>query len=103
MLCSPERTKILSGQRGESPRADLFERAEAGNAPILHRLLLIVRDERAGLTAIDLEALAHRVLAVVVALHERLAGHIVPAGALGRVEFLVIHAARSGMRAPAAH
>src|SRR5512145_3374780 len=103
MLSSPERTKILSGQRGESPRAHLFHRAETGDAAVLHRLLPIVRNERTRLLAIDLEALAHGVLAVVVALHERLAGQIVPAGAFRWIVFLVVHAPGCRMHAPAAH
>src|SRR2546421_6430727 len=78
MLCSPKRCEILSGERSQSARADLLDAAAAGDAAVLRRAriargrpALVVVDERAGLRAIDLEALSHRVRAIVIALDQR--------------------------------
>src|SRR5690242_18340823 len=86
MFFSPKRGRILSGQRSESAPGDLVHRPEAGDPAVPGRPLgprggplAVVVDERPGLRAIDLEALAHGLLAVVVALHQHLAGLVVAA------------------------
>src|SRR2546421_12595744 len=96
MLFSPERGRILSAKRGESALLDLLDRTEAGDLAVLRRLCIarrcparVVTDERARLPAVYLEAIAHRLLAVVVALHERLAGRVVLAFDLRRIELHV--------------
>src|SRR6266571_3121778 len=110
MLFSPGKRRILSGQRSKSARLDLFERADAGDAAVLRRARVtargpatVVLDERLRLRAVHLEALLHRLFAVVVALDQRLAALVVPPFDLRRIEFHVIDATRGGMHAPAAH
>src|SRR4051812_27593394 len=104
MFYPPKRARILSGQCGEGARGDFLDRAAAGDLPVLRaELALVVVDQRPRLGAVDLEALAHRVLAVVVALHQRLAGEVVAPVALGRIELDVVAAARGRVHAPAAH
>src|SRR5689334_4174247 len=84
MLSPRKRARILSAKRGESALPDLLDRAEARDFAILRRARLAARgpapvvvDERARLRAIHLKPLLHRVLAIVVALDQRLAGHVV--------------------------
>src|ERR671931_15883 len=110
MLFSPERGRILSGERGEHAPLDLLDRPEPGDSAIARRAGLaalgpapVVVDERARLRAIDFEALPHRFLAVVVSLEQRLAGHIVFALRLRRIELDVVGAPRRRMHAAAAH
>src|SRR5919206_1544913 len=55
--------------------------------------LVVVLDERGGLLLVDLEALADRLLAIVLALLERLAVDVADALALRRVELDVVHVA----------
>src|SRR5258707_8237035 len=85
MWFSPERGRILSGQRSEGPALDLFHRSRSGDPAVLRRALVarcrplaIGLDQRPGLRAVNLEALPHCFLAIFVALHERLAGNVVP-------------------------
>src|SRR3989475_12827648 len=99
-----ERTKILSGQRGESARPDLVHRAAAGNLAVLRRARIagsgpfaVVVHQRPRLRPVYVEPLAHRVLAIVVALVQRLSGLVVAALDLRRIEFHVIAAPRVGM------
>src|ERR687887_59602 len=106
MLFSPERGRILSGERGEHAPLDLLDRAEPGDTAIARRAGLAARgpapvvvDERARLRAIDFQPLSHRFLAVVVALNQRLAGHVVLALRLRRVELYVVAAPRRRMHA----
>src|SRR5207248_2142513 len=106
---SPKRARILSGERGEDAPLDLLDRALARDPAKARRAGLAARgpatvvvDERARLRAIHIEALLHRLLAVVVALDQRLAGHVVLARDLRRIERQVVAAARSGMYAAAA-
>src|SRR5690242_12812750 len=82
--CSPKRARILSGERGEHAPLDLLHGAHARDFAIARRAgraarrpAPIVVDERARLRAVYLEALLHRLLAIIVALDERLAGRIV--------------------------
>src|SRR5690349_15284172 len=104
MSYPPKRARILSGQCGEGARGDFLDRAAAGNPAVLRaELAPVVVDQRPRLRAVDLEAPAHRVLAVVVALHQRLAGEVVAPFALWRIELDVVAAARSRMHAPSAH
>src|SRR4051812_12562405 len=92
IVFSPERRRILSGQgsrslflqRSEDALLDLFNAPCAGDPAAARRLriagrrpLCVIIDERTGLRAIDLEALAHRFLAVVIAQDQRLSGHVV--------------------------
>src|SRR5678815_4878481 len=81
-------------ERGAAHRVDVLQAVDraiprrarvAGVGPAL-----VIRDERLGLRVIDREALLHGVLAVVVALHERLAGLVVEARPAWRVEPHVI-------------
>ena len=60
MWYPPERGKILSGQRVDRALGHFVDLADAGDFPVLHPgELPVVVDERAGLLAIDLEALPH--------------------------------------------
>ncbi len=63
----------------------------------------VVVHQRPRLRPVYVEPLAHRVLAIVVALDQRLSGLVVAALDLRRIEFHVIAAPRGGMHAPAAH
>src|SRR6266571_1444811 len=106
MLFSPGKRRILSGQRSKSARLDLFERADAGDAAVLRRARVtargpatVVLDERLRLRAVHLEALLHRLFAVVVALDQRLAALVVPPFDLRRLEFHVIDATRGRLHA----
>src|SRR5258708_4486485 len=110
VLFSPKRGRILSAKSGEGAPLDLLDRAEAGDLAELRRAgfarrapACVVTDERTGLLAVHLEAMAHRFFAVVVALHQRLAGEVVVACALGRVELHVLGAPGGRMHAPSAH
>src|SRR2546423_1275257 len=105
-----ESARILSGQCSENPGADFIYRSGAGDLAVLRRLriargrpLAVVIDERPRLLAVDLETLSHRVLAVVVALHQRLAGDVVETFSPRRIEFHMVAAAGGWMDAPAAH
>src|SRR5882672_7147898 len=93
-------------QDGESARADLVDRALAGNLAVARRTrvalrgpLRIVVDQGPGLLLVDLEAPSHGLLLVVFALHQRLARQIVPAGGLRRVEADVVVPARRRVHA----
>src|SRR5437763_6420098 len=110
VLFSPKRGRILSAKSGEGALLDLLDRAEAGDLAVLRRAGFVrrgqapvVTDQRAGLFAIDLEPMAHGFFAVVVALHQRLAGEIVLAFDFRPVEGHVVTASRSRMHAPPAH
>src|SRR5258708_18248137 len=110
VLFSPKRGRILSAKSGEGAPLDLLDRAEAGDLAELRRAgfarrapACVVTDERTGLLAVHLEAMPHRFFAVVVALHQRLAGEVVVAFALARVQLHVIGAPRGRMHAPSAH
>src|SRR5258707_14485970 len=101
MLFSPERGRILSAKRGEGALLDLFDWAEPGDPAVLRRLRLarraparVVADQRARLLAVHLEAIAHRLLAVVVTLHQRLARDVVLALDFRRIEFHVVGPSR---------
>src|SRR5260221_3790482 len=110
VLFSPKRGRILSAKSGEGALLDLLDRAEAGDPAELRRAgftrrapACVVTDERTGLLAVHLEAMPHGFFAVVVALHQRLAGDVVVAFALRRVELHVIGAPGGRMHAPPAH
>src|SRR5687768_11641737 len=110
MNFSPERGPILSGQRGKSARGDVLDRADARDPAVLRRPRIagggpvaVVVHQRPRLRAVDLEALLHRLLAVVLALHERLAGDIVVPFVPRRVESDVVGAPGGRMHAPPAH
>src|SRR3990172_6919522 len=92
----------LPGQSADRPVADVLDAALARDPAEFRRLDGIGRGpaavellQRPGLRQVDLQSLAHGLLAVVVALHQRLAGHVVLALHLRRVEFHVVSAARS--------
>src|SRR5258706_14218299 len=102
IIFSPKRGRILSGQRSDSLPGDVLHRAFAGDFPILRgalvprgRPLAVVIDQRPGLRPVDLEALLHRLLAVVVAQHKRLPGDVVASHDKGRSELYVIDPTRS--------
>src|SRR5688500_2165642 len=110
IFSSLKRDRILSGQRSQGPRGDRFDRAAALDPAIpgsfwvaRRRPLAVVVDQRPGLRPVHLEALLYRVLAIVVALHQRLARLVVVSFALGGMELHVVAASRGGMHAPAAH
>ena len=65
--------------------------------------LAVVADQGLGLLVIDLKALQDGFLLVVVALDQRLAGGVVLALDLGRIEFDMIGAAGGHMHTTAAH
>src|SRR5690606_34655756 len=95
-------------ENGEGPGGDLFHRARARDPVIGRRGRVaafrpsgVVLDEGAGLLVIDRQALANGFLAVVLALDERLAGLVVAALHLGRVEANVVGATTRGMDAAA--
>src|SRR5712664_46619 len=88
MLFSPKRGRILSGsaqpgalrERAEGAPAHLVDLSLAGDLAVLGRAgiaggrpLAVVVDQRPRLRPVDLEPLLHGLLAVVVALPERLA------------------------------
>src|SRR3972149_2899087 len=86
MLGLPGKGEILSGQRGQGARLDLLHRAEAREPAPARRSGLarggparVVLDQRPRLGAVPLEPLAHGLLLVVVALHQRLAGRVAAA------------------------
>src|SRR5258706_16250313 len=90
------RGAILSGQRSEGPSLDLLDATRAGDRAAARRLrigrsrpLAVVLDERPRLRAVDLEPLANGVLAIVIALHQRLAGKGVASLDLRRIELHV--------------
>src|SRR5207247_3755863 len=85
-------------------------RASAVNLAVLRRariagsgLFAVVVHQRPRLRSVYVEPLAHRVLAIVVALDQRLSVLVVAALDLRRIEFHMIAAPRGGMHAPAAH
>src|SRR5258706_11391229 len=97
-------------ERGENPVANLGDRADARDFPILRRArvtlrgpIRIVVHQRPRLLAVDLEALPDRLLPVVVALNQGLARNVVLARHLWRIEFDVVDASRSGMHPAPAH
>src|SRR5688500_10477650 len=88
-----KRGRILSGQRGQGARGDVLDAPGAGDLAVLRRgrvpgsrPLAVVADQRPGLRPVHLQALPDRLLAVVVALHQRLAGRVIAALAPGRIE-----------------
>src|SRR5690606_6713570 len=90
--------------------ADFLDRAEPFDLAICRsrRIIgcgpgLIVVDQRACLLAIHRQAVAYRFLAVVVALHQRLAGHVVGIGDFRRIELDVVRATAGRVDAPPAH
>ena len=117
VACSPRalRAEPVGGEFYQVSAAstrlrDLVDRADAGDLAVLRRLRIarggpvpVVVDQRPRLRAIDLEALPHRLLAVVVALDQRLAGDVVLALDLRRIELDVVGAARGGVHAAPAH
>src|SRR5690242_1442965 len=91
--------RSLLAKRGENPVAHLLHRPEPVDPMVLRRAriarggpLAVVLDERLGLAMIDREAIPHRLLLVVLALRERLAGHVVAARDLRRLEPQVVRA-----------
>src|SRR2546423_15702879 len=103
---SPKRGRILSGQRSRQAALDLVERADTRDSPKARcapiprcRPAAVVIDERARLRAVHLETLPHRLLAIVVALHQRLAGHVILVRLPRRIELDVIAAAGGRMHA----
>src|SRR5947208_14813507 len=81
---SPKRGRILSGQRSRHAALDLVDPADTRDSAKARRARItrcrpaaVVIDERARLRAVHLETLPHRLLAVVVALHQRLAGDVI--------------------------
>src|SRR5690606_6795167 len=86
-------------QRLERARGDLVHAAQTVDGTVLGRVgrvdagpVAVVVHQRARLVAVDLQALLDGFFAVVVALHQRLAGQVVLAGDLGRVELHVVGA-----------
>src|SRR5438067_7678929 len=105
---SPKRGRILSDQRSRHAALDLVERADTRDSAKARRARIarcgpgaVVIDERARLRAVHLEAPPHRLFAIVVALHERLAGDIVLVRLPRRIELHVVAAAGGRMHAPA--
>src|SRR5690606_4176730 len=101
---------LRRAQRRQGALADLLDRADAGDLAHLGRARIAARGPRAvvvgaraRLRAVHLEAPAHGLLAVVLALHKRLAGEVVAAFDPGRVELHVIGAPGARMGAPPAH
>src|SRR5216684_8574882 len=97
-------------ERGKHPIANLRDRADARDFPILRRArvtlrgpIRIVVHQRPRLLAVDLETLPDSLLPVVVALNQWLARNVVLAGHLGRIEFDVVDAPRAGMHPAPAH
>src|ERR671933_901246 len=94
--CPPARSQLVLEAERRDRRPDvvvhLGGRARAVEAA-QEIALVVVLDEWRGLLLVDLEALADRLLAVVVALLERLAVDIADALALGRVELDVVDVA----------
>src|SRR5574343_801006 len=108
-ICWPETTKPrMAGLCGwgaersasqcfEGAGGDFFDAAGAADGTVLGRccrVLLgparVVVNQRAGLVAVDVQALLDGFFLVVVALHQRFASHIVLAFDLGRVELDVV-------------
>src|SRR5882672_6371398 len=96
-------------QCGERARADLLDRSLAQNLAVarrvrvaLRRPLRIIVDQRPGLLLVDLQALSHRFLLVVLALHQGLARQIVLARHFRGIEGQVIVAPGGRMHAAAA-
>src|SRR5258706_6052380 len=102
---------VLPGllQGGESPGADLLDRALPGNLPVAGRARIallrpfrIIVDQRPGLLLVDFQPLSHRFLTVVLTLDERLPGRVVLARDFRRVVRDVVVAPGPGMHtAPA--
>ena len=108
--CGVSRRRAGSLERFEHAARDRVDRAEARDRAVLRSVggagggkALIEPDERLGLVVIDLEALEDDLLAVVVALHEVLARHVILAGDLRGVVLRVVRAARGGVHAAARH
>src|SRR5690606_3234457 len=85
------------GERLERAIGDLLDAAHAADGAVFRRggglgtgPLAVVVHQRAGLRAVDLQALLDGLFLVVVALDQRLAGHVVAAFGLGRVELDVV-------------
>src|SRR5262245_56283379 len=97
---------VDSLQCGQNAGRDLVDRPLAWNLPVTRRARIALRgpfrivvDQRPGLLLVDLEPLPDRLFAVVLALHQRLAGRVVLPGDLGRTERDVIVPARSRVHA----
>src|SRR5258706_12301544 len=79
IFLSPKRGRILSGQCSQGPARDVLDGALAGDLAVLGGALVarggplaVVVDQRPGRGPVDLEALLHRLLPVVVAQHQGL-------------------------------
>src|SRR6266852_4848606 len=97
-------------ERGKHPIANLRDRADTRDFPILRRTrvtlrgpIRIVVHERPRLLPVDLEPLPNRLLPVVVALNQRLARNVVLARYLRRIEFDMVDASRARMDPAPAH
>src|SRR6266851_5165450 len=97
-------------ERGEHPIANLRDRADTRDFPILRRArvalrgpIRIVVHERPRLLPVDLEPLPDRLFPVVVALNQRLAREVVLTRYLRRIEFDVVDAPRAGVYPAPAH
>src|SRR6267143_295370 len=97
-------------ERGKHPIANLRDRADTRDFPILRRTrvtlrgpIRIVVHERPRLLAVDLEPLPKRLLPVVVALYQRLTRHVVLTRCSRRIEFDMVDAPRAGMYPAPAH
>src|SRR6266699_2506149 len=93
-----------SFERGEHPIANLSDRADARDFPVLRRArvtprgpIRIVVHQRPRLLPVDLEPLPDRLLPVVVALNQRFARNVVLTRCLRRIESDMVDAARAGM------
>src|SRR5262245_24065396 len=91
-------------QRCESAGADLVDRALARDLPVARRARVALRspfrivvDKGPRLLFVDLEALPDGLLLVVLTLYQGIAGQIVLARRLRRIESKVIVAAGRGM------
>src|SRR6266496_3344102 len=99
-----------SFERGEHPIANLSDRADARDFPVLRRArvtprgpIRIVVHQRPRLLPVDLEPLPDRLLPVVVALNQRFARNVVLTRCLRRIESDMEYAARAGMDPAPAH
>src|SRR5579871_669268 len=104
----PRPRTALRAQRGQYAIAHDLERTEAVDGAEARRRgiagcpLRVILDQRTGLRPIDLEALAHGLFLVVVALNQVFARHIVLALQPGRLVADVVNAAGRGVDPPSA-
>mmetsp|Transcript_6315 Transcript_6315/g.25625 ORF Transcript_6315/g.25625 Transcript_6315/m.25625 type:complete len:609 (+) Transcript_6315:468-2294(+) len=108
--CSSRRCDGSAGQGSQGALRDVVHRPQALDAPVLGRIgvatggpLRVVIDQRARLRGIDVEALADRGFLVIGALDQVLAGFVILALDLGRIELDVVGTTRRRVRAAAAH